>query len=79
MESGGSYGVRVDPQRGSAKLSRGVSYLLRGVKPPDPSPSNTALPFIPRKFIFVVHVDLYNLQVKFVYQGHRVKVKLKVT
>ena len=39
MESGGVLrGVRVDPQRGSAELSGGVSCLLRGVKPPDLPP-----------------------------------------
>ena len=37
MESGGSW-LESTPQRGSAELSREVSYLLRGggVKPPDP-------------------------------------------
>jgi len=43
MESGVLRGLESTPQRGSAELSGGgVSYLLRGVKPPLP-PSNTAL------------------------------------
>jgi len=36
-------GIRVDPQRG-CRTFWGVSYLLRGVNPPEPPPSNTALP-----------------------------------